>query len=238
MKTAMCRTFKPRGFSLVEMLVVLAIIVIVTSVALFGQSKFNQSLILSDTAYTVAFSLRQAQSLGLSSRLSSSQSIAYGLHFSTTGSPGLYSYILFADLSNQNAKPSSCNTGTSGTPEFKPGNCVYDYNDTTPPTDSAVQTFKFERLFYVDRFCGREASPGTTIRCANAANTDYLSRINIAFLRPNTDVVITGIERTIGTAVPLRNAAIYIKSPDGLAERGVCVSQVGQIFVATSTCPL
>lgn len=224
-----------RGFTLVEMLVVLLIITIITSVALLGQSRFNQTLILNDTAYTVAFSVRQAQTLGLSSRLSNSQGAGYGVHFSSSGTPGSQSYYVFADLSKYKTPLSSCPTGTAGTPEEKPGNCVYDF-DQVPLVDQRAETYSFRRGFYVDRFCGRELPPSTTLWCSSGS-TSVINRINVVFVRPSTDSVITGVQSN-GTLVGLRNAAIYIKSPDGVAERPVCISQVGQVFVPLSTCTL
>jgi prepilin-type N-terminal cleavage/methylation domain-containing protein len=226
-----------RGFTLVEMLVVLAIIVFITSVALLGQSQFNNSLILTDTAYNVAFSVREAQSLGLSSRTATAQGAGYGLYFSSANPPGTGGYYLFGDITNSTAGISTCPVGAPGTPEGKPGNCVYDYNDVTPPIDSIVRNYQFSRGFTVDHFCGQEQDAGLTWRCSDATNSGYLNRLNIVFQRPNTDTIITGV-RTASpyTLTPLHNAELFIKSPSG-AFRSVCVTSVGQIFVATSSCP-
>ena len=49
-----------RGFSLIEMMVVLVIIALITTIALFGQQDFNRSLLLTDTAYTIALTAREA----------------------------------------------------------------------------------------------------------------------------------------------------------------------------------
>ncbi len=71
-----------RGFTMVEMLVSLGIILIITSIVLLGQNSFNKNLVLVDTAYTVAFTLRQAQTLALSSRkVGTIQNAGYGTHF-------------------------------------------------------------------------------------------------------------------------------------------------------------
>lgn len=226
-----------RGFTLVEMLVVLAIIVVITSIALTGQSQFNNSLILTDTAYNVAFSIREAQSLGLSSRTAVAQGAGYGLYFTSATPPGTGGYYLFGDTTNSTAAISTCPRGAAGTPEGKPGNCVYDYSDVTPPIDSIVRNYQFSRAFTVDHFCGQQQDATLTWRCSDANNAGYLNRLNIVFVRPNTDVIITGV-RTASpyTLIPLHNAEIYIKSPAG-AFRSVCVTAVGQIFVATSSCP-
>lgn len=88
------------GFTLIEMLVVVAIIVIVTSLALAKNSQFNNTILLSDTAYDISFSIRQAQVYGLSVKeftgngISSTFSVGYGVYFNAN-TPS--QYTLFVD---------------------------------------------------------------------------------------------------------------------------------------------
>lgn len=215
----------PRGFTLVEMLVVLAIITLITVVAVTGQSDFNRSLILTDTAYTVAFSLREAQTLGLSSRVFNAvQDAGYGIRFARSTPT---SYMLFSDQIP--ASPGSTQSGIcpghtfSTGPDARPGNCVYD-NAT-----ELVRTYSFNQGFTVRSFCG------TTAAGSQYCTTDStpLDAIDIVYMRPSTDSVITGVRGS--TLYQMTSAVIRVASPDGAAERCIQVSKVGQVAVVT--CP-
>lgn len=214
------------------MMVVLAIIAIVTSVALLGQSDFNRTLLLTDTAYQVAVSVREMQSFGLSSRrfvlgAQDVQNAAYGIHVNSTN-PN--QYILFADVSNTpSVALSNCLVGTVGTPDRKPGNCLYD-TDATP--DGIVQTNTFTRGFTIAQFCGRTNS--TTRYCSTDGITP-LTALDVVFLRSNTESAIHAYRGTTWT--PLISAEIYIQSADGTATRGICISRVGQVSITQTTCP-
>jgi hypothetical protein len=215
------------------MLIVLMIIAIVTTIALLGQSTFNQSLMLTNTTYSVALSLREMQSLGLSSKRftlqgQNVQNPGYGAHFSSTEAT---SYILFADTRATLGIPSNCPVGEDNTPEEKPGNCLYDTSGSPP--DGVVNTFTFSRGFNISDFCG--VSSGT-LYCAQSGS-NRISDLDIAFLRSDTETALNA-KRTSGSWLTLTSAAIYIESPDGSNTRAVCVSRVGQISIATSTCPL
>ena len=50
------------------MMVVLAIIVTITGVTLTSQTSFNKTLVLANTAYDIALTLRSSQTYGLGSR--------------------------------------------------------------------------------------------------------------------------------------------------------------------------
>ncbi len=219
---------KPRGFTLVEMVVVLAIISVITGIALMSQSTFNRSLLLTNTAYTVALSIRQMQSLGLSSRVFDTvQNTGYGVHVAAATPE---SYLLFADISNTPGSiPANCVTGTPDTPEEKPGNCLYD-TDGTP--DGIVETFSFSRGYTISRFCG---NVNTSTRYCSTDSVSPLSALDIAFVRSNTEIAANGYRN--GVWVPFVSAEIYISSADGTSERGICVSRVGQVSVTTETCP-
>lgn len=206
------------------MLIVLAIIVLITAVALVSQTSFNRSLLLTDTAYTIALSIRQMQTYGLSGQrpvVGAPSDAGYGAYF-TLGS----TYTLFADLS-----PAAPGLELSGKcpghtaddpPESRPGDCQY-----VSTADTAVSTYRLERGFRISEFCGRNT--GGTIVCSPT-----LTSLNITFLRPNTESVILANPGTI----ELTSASIELESPDGGATRLVCVTKVGQVSVATSTCPL
>lgn len=205
------------------MLIVLAIIVLITAVALVSQQSFNRSLLLTDTAYTIALSVRQMQTFGLSGQRASvgaPSDAAYGAYFTRSSS-----YTLFADTSP--AAPGSQLSGkcpghtVTTAPESRPGNCIY-----TQGADTVVQTYRLERGFTISQLCGRPASGGS-VNCS-------LTSLNVTFLRPNTESIMIGDP----SQVELSSASIKLDSPDGGASRLVCITKVGQVSVATSTCPL
>jgi type II secretory pathway pseudopilin PulG len=216
------------------MIVVLAIIGILSAVVLSGNSQFDKSLTLTDTAYTVALSIRQAQSYGLSSRTYSGYTnAAYGIHFGNTQPTALTSYALFADISpGPPGSPSAfClgHTAGAGSPDAKAGDCLYEAAATPPET---VQTFTFGRGFTITDVCGRALSLGGAQQCTSAGT---LTGIDMVFLRPNTDSIITGL-RSSGP-IKLNDAQITISAPGNAAARYVCVSSVGQISVSLTPCP-
>lgn len=212
-----------RGLTFVELLVVLGIMVVVTTIVMTGQSQFNQSLLLTDTAYTVALSLREAQSLGISSRgVGGVYNFGYGVNFNY-GSQN--KYTIYADTASTAATPSYCPvlTAAVGTPEAKGGNCLYD------GTSEVVQTYTFNRGFKVTEFCGKDTSG--TRRCA--ANGG-ISSLDVLYLRPNTQAIITGM--AAGTAVQMTCAEITLTSPTGTnVSRVIRVNQLGEISVG-QTC--
>lgn len=223
-----------RGFTLVEMGVVMIIITVVTLITLLGHSNFDRSMLLTDAAYSVALGAREMQTFGLSSRTADlggstfAANIAYGIYV-TSASPS--SYLLYADTQRSGGGPlSNCPTGTvSSSPNYKLGNCLYE---TTAPADKIVETFSFGRGFRVASFCGKN---GAVTYCSTDS-TSPLTSLDVVFMRPNTDTVITG-RRQSAAPVTLTSAAIYLTTNDNSATRGVCFTQVGQISVATSTCP-
>jgi len=87
-----------RGFSLIELLVVISVFSMITMVILANHSRFNGSVLLGNLAYDVGLSVREAQVYGLSVKQFGSQfQVGYGVHFSDSST-----YILFADVNRNN----------------------------------------------------------------------------------------------------------------------------------------
>jgi prepilin-type N-terminal cleavage/methylation domain-containing protein len=162
------------GFTLIELMVVMAIMAIVTGVMLVNQSKFDSSTILRSLAYSVALSVRQAQVYGTSVLGTSTPQAAcngfyasgvcyasaYGLYF-TTGSPG--QYILFADI-NSNGK--------------------YDVGED-------AKVFSLGTGYSISQFCVTGTNVGNPVtQCSNTT----ISSLSIVFKRPNPDAFFTALD--------------------------------------------
>jgi len=87
------------GFTIIELIVTVAIFVVITSLVLVKNNKFNSSVQLSNLAYEVALVIRQAQVFGISVRGTGADSFSagYGIHFNASNNT---SFVFFSDLDN------------------------------------------------------------------------------------------------------------------------------------------
>src|SRR3989338_9825786 len=89
-------TKKPKGFTLVELIVVSAIILLITGFVMFQQSKFNSATLMRSLTYSVALSMRQAQVYGTSVReFSGAFAPGYGVYIPASGGSA-NTYYLFS----------------------------------------------------------------------------------------------------------------------------------------------
>lgn len=93
--------FTKSGFSLIELLIVVSIMTIITSVTLVSHSRFSGAVTLENLAYEIALTIRQAQFFGMNVREVSSGSgnfdAGYGVYFDRNNPT---SFIFFVDLNN------------------------------------------------------------------------------------------------------------------------------------------
>jgi prepilin-type N-terminal cleavage/methylation domain-containing protein len=149
-----------RGFTLIELLLVTIIMVIMTTLILIQQQKFDSATLLRSLGYSVALSIRQAQTYGVSVRESSPGSgtfaSGYGVYFSSV-SPN--TYILFADAN---------------------GNGQYDSGE-------AVQTFIVNSGYVISDFCVQNNSANVACWVAGGGG---LTSLTVLFKHPNPDAKI------------------------------------------------
>lgn len=153
-----------KAFSLVELLVSMALITIILSVTLFNYGGFNDNLAISGAIQEMAVTMRQAQTYGISVKESSSGTnqfnYAYGIYFNSV--PGSNNtYTIFVDLNSNNKYDSGTDT-TVETVNLRNGVVISSICDAIncPATGISILNVTFLR-----------PNPDARIYFANSSNT-------------------------------------------------------------------
>ncbi len=110
-----------KGFTLIELIVVSAIILIITGFIMFQQAKFNSATLMRSLTYSVALSIRQAQVYGTSVKeFSGTFAPGYGVYFPTSGASA-NTYWLFADIVPASVGDGAYTNSTEALPTFTLG---------------------------------------------------------------------------------------------------------------------
>jgi prepilin-type N-terminal cleavage/methylation domain-containing protein len=198
----------PKGFTLIELVVVIAIMVLITTAILARQARFDSSTLLRSLSYSVALTIRSAQVYGTSVRGNATLQAnctagtyvsgncyagAYGVYFNGTAS-----YSLFADNN---------------------GNGVYD-----AAIDTIVQTYQIGAGFQITKFCGILSSNGSK-HCSTDGSP--ISWLVVYFKRPNPDALFASSAGESYNGAYIQIAAIN----DPTNTHSITVSSTGEIAV-------
>lgn len=137
-----------KGFTLIEMITVVAIFTIMSSIVLFNYNKFRSDTILTNMAYEVALSIREAQIYGVSVRKGGpgSYSDPYGIYlpFNST------QYFLFIDGDDDG--------------EFSGTSCTTSGGDTCVTPYSLQRNVKISKIQRVEGVgCSNNETNGLSI---------------------------------------------------------------------------
>ena len=204
-----------RGFTIIEMLVVLAIFAIMSSIVIFQYPTFQAQIDLKNTATDVALQIVQAQKDAVNGKLNTTKSVSnpwtpsYGVYFtnSSLASPILKdSFASYIDLND------TFTFDRVGCPSLANNDCLYNY--------SLSKGIKINSIKYLDE-------SGNTITPIDFA---------INFTRPNFMPVFT-VPYINNIISDIRYAEIVIKSPKG-TYKYLCIYPSGRIQVNDAiTCP-
>lgn len=135
---------KQRGFTLVEIIAVLGIFMVLTSIVVFNYSKFRSDTVLTNMAYEVALTIREAQIYGVSARSSGvSFENAYGIFIPTSSSN---QYSVYSD--------------GNGDLLFSGDDCLLSGGDTCVTTYNFQNSIKISQL---DVKIGGSCQPASTL---------------------------------------------------------------------------
>lgn len=205
-----------KGFTLVELLVSIAIFAMITTLVLTKYQSFNGGIVLTNLAYELALTIRQAQTYGINVKGSSAGfNVSYGVHFDAS-TPG--SFILFADARSS----------------FDPDSLTSSGDGKYPTAgDALVDTFNLRRGIVISKFCIGQS-------LANIANADGSNKENcttsggtlldITFSRPDPAAVIN----YTGAAGPVNGngyARIQVRATGNGAIKDIIVQKTGQISI-------
>ena len=197
-----------RGFTLIELMVTMGIMVIIITIIAFSQGKYTSGASLKNVANEVGLSLRQAQIYGISVRELSAGSgefsSGYGMVFSTVGGNN-NKYIFFADRGSNDL--------------FYNG----DWSCATGGTNECISIATIPNNNVINQLC--------VIQSDNSENCS-LGRIDVVYVRPKTDTHFTFFDTSLINVnyVNAKGAKIKIQSPKGEI-RVVTVYTTGQISV-------
>lgn len=198
-----------KGFTLIEVLVSLGVILVIISAVLFNQNTYLESASITQISEEVSSSLLQAQAYGVAVKEltpgSSNFSSAYGLTFSLLGSGSNSSYLFFADRNLNTYYDNSWDCVVGGSSE-----CLEKVNLTRNNVIQSVCAIKTN---------GPDECSG-------------VSRVDVTFLRPNLEarIVFFNSSGSVYNPSNRRGARINFRSPNGLT-KSVAIYESGQISV-------
>lgn len=198
-----------KGFTLVELMVVVSIMAIMSTLIIFNSSGLNSGVLLSNTVYEVGLIIRDAQVAGLGARVLSAEG-----GVATTSNQGVYfditnpeKIIFFADLNKSN--------------NYTP----------LPPEESQIYNIENKRAGKILKICKIITNPGTgTDTCTEIAS------LNIIFKRPNPEAYFyTPISGGATYEEYVGNVAINMGFNNGDC-RSIVIYKTGAIQIDKSFC--
>lgn len=197
------------GFTLVELLVSLAIVSGILAIVVSNQSTYTDGAALVSLADEINSSISQAQAYGIGVKEFSPGtgefSASYGLSFSLLSSGSNIAYLSFADRDDDKIYGGDWSCPIGGASE-------------------CLGKIDISRGNYIESLC--------VVRTSGADICNNVGRADISFARPNTETQIRFFNNVGNPFSPgnIKGARVVLQSPGGLT-RSVTVYSTGQVSV-------
>ncbi|MES3005798.1 MAG: prepilin-type N-terminal cleavage/methylation domain-containing protein [Patescibacteria group bacterium] len=192
-----------RGFTLIELIVVIAIFSVVTSISLFNQGKLNSTILVTNLAYEIALAVREAQTYGVGVRADGTGGSfegGYGISFDINRPNEI---ILFTDTIDSN----------------------HLVDEGEEVSTMLIQNQRGNKIVAICR--GAVSNP----KCMTGSEHN-VTLLNIIFRRPNPEAVFLSSNGSGQTSDDAAGPAyIVVNTPAGNNCRVIIVEKTGQIRV-------
>lgn len=211
-----CHSKDNLGFTLVELLVSIAIVSVILGIVISNQSTYTDGIALTNLADEIGLRMAQAQAYGVAvkefSPGSSEFSASYGLTFSLLDSGSDKAYLSFADRN---------------------GNQIYD-GDWLCPIGGASECLgrtNITRGNQIDSLC--------VVTTFGADLCNVGGRIDVSFTRPSTATRLLFFDPQGQQYSPtdVAGAKIVLRSPKGTT-RAVAIYNTGQVSIGPALFPI
>jgi len=212
LNTSRVKKQKNRGFTLVEMMVVLAIMITITAIVLFNNAKLNSAILVSNAAYEVGLIVRESQVAGLGVKAAktaggvSAFTSSHGLHLDVSDPSKI---TLFADLIKNG--------------QYDAGEMTQEYLMPTKRSGTILA------------ICGKTVDSAGVCSPTNTSFTSVASA-DIIFTRPNPEAFFK-IRTVSGSAVTDFSGALVINV--GFQNdvcRSITIEKTGAVQIDTAFC--
>jgi Tfp pilus assembly protein FimT len=200
-----------KGFTIVELMITVTIMMIMTLVVFFNYNKFNESSLISALAYDMSLTIRQAQVYGIASREAGvNQSVSIG---SASSNDFKFAYGVHFELSNPNSFIFFVDTNENGK------------YDSEVDLHESLQTYSFQRGIKIKELCfvGVPSSSG----CNSNGSMKTAGTLDITFLRPDPEAKI----KPNNASGAVSFGTIYLQNASNDLFKSVSVYSTGQISV-------
>lgn len=198
-----------QGFTIIEMIVVIAIIAVISSLVLFNNTRLNSVILVSNTAYELGLIVRESQVAGLGVKADNTQQFlsSHGVHF---------------DIAN----PSVVTVFTD-----KNNNGLFDTSNNEADQEYVINN---SRAGTILGLCTSSSLSPTTSNYCTGSNTQ--STIDIVFTRPNPEAFFK--VRSISTASPADYVGAVIINVGFVGDvcRSVIIEKTGAVEINQEHC--
>lgn len=221
------------GMTLIELMVVIAIFTMITTITIFDYGSFNSGAAINNLGDDVALSIRKAQSYAIGTHQSSGEfDVGYGVHFTTSPAK---------DMGNYN-KLAGSNKSFILYTDFSSGSTGYKFPLSSSQSTTCGQATHQNECMEMLNIGGNSEIKSISIDKGNGKMTPISEEgaLNIVFKRPNPDALFCYTEKNkseekcLFTPNSISRANIIISNgQDGAKEKTKTISiyNTGQIDI-------